>query len=109
MRFLESIYGGPGRVSHSRKALQPDAIFARVERNFSGARIAAVTFMTRRLWRANHAAPTQEKEARPSACRLPMHRIGDTSIGLLGSCFSLPIGVPDCVYPLHLVRERLKA
>ena len=60
-RYLpEASRVGSGEDFRSERCPGSEAIFMKGERNFLGARTAPVTFMVRRLWRTNHAAPTQD-------------------------------------------------
>ncbi len=58
--FSEPVRIGSRDGFQSERCPGSEAIFMTGERNFWGARIAPVTFMVRRLWRTNHAAPTQD-------------------------------------------------
>jgi hypothetical protein len=70
---------------------------------FSEARIAAVTYLVRQLWRMNHAARTQGSGALELRKQSPKHCLGDTSIRLLLSCFPQPMGVDRKDYTLQVV------
>lgn len=95
-----------GRNFRSQVRADRGMIFVEWLRNFRGARLAAVAFRFATCGGQITLRGHKIFKRGQRLTRLPMHRIGDTFIGIIPSCFFPRIAVSGLRYPLHLVAER---